>query len=146
MKLLCLLPFLVFTWAAALPALAQQPPTAPTFAPATPAKLPRWRGFNLTNKFQLQWNNGPFLEEDFRMIRELGFNFVRLPMDYRVWTEPSDWTRFRENVLAEIDQAVAWGGRYGIHVMINFHRAPGYTVADPPEAKDLWTDAEAQRV
>ena len=29
---------------------------------------------------------------------------------------------------------------------LNLHRAPGWTVANPPEEKDLWTDPEAQRV
>lgn len=129
--------------------------TAPQTTAAEPVKalpkadaknLPRWRGFNLLEKFQRDWNNGPFREEDFRLIHELGFNFVRLPMDYRVWIQGGDWTKFNEAVLKEIDQAVAWGGKYGIHVSINFHRAPGYTVASPPEAKSLWTDPEAQRV
>jgi aryl-phospho-beta-D-glucosidase BglC (GH1 family) len=117
-----------------------------TLPAATARRLPRWRGFNLTEKFHRDWSNGPFQENDFRWIRELGFNFVRLPMDYRVWIEDDDWTRFNEAVLREIDQAVAWGGEYGIHVSINFHRAPGYTVAEPAEPKRLWTDPEAQRV
>jgi len=114
--------------------------------PASAKELPRWRGFNLTNKFQRDWRNGPFLEEDFRLVSELGFNFVRLPMDYRTWILDNDWTRFNEEILAEIDDAVEWGRAYGIHVCINFHRAPGYTVARPPEEKDLWTDPEAQNV
>jgi len=113
---------------------------------ATPGHLPRWRGFNLLEKFSRQWSNGPFREEDFKLISMLGFNFVRLPMDYRCWTKDGEWTNFDERVLGEIDQAVAWGGTYGIHVCINFHRAPGYTVASPAEARSLWTDAEAQRV
>jgi len=29
---------------------------------------------------------------------------------------------------------------------LNFHRAPGYTVARPPEAKSVWADADAQDV
>ena len=33
-----------------------------------------------------------------------------------------------------------------MHVSFNFHRAPGFTVAKPAEARSLWTDAEAQRV
>lgn len=114
--------------------------------PASAQELPRWRGFNLLNKFMLEWSNGPFEEEDFRLIHELGFNFVRLPMDYRVWIVDGDWRRFNEAVFKEIDQAVAWGGRYGIHVCICFHRAPGYTVAQPEEAANLWTDPEAQAV
>ncbi len=116
----------------------------PAPLPAASAKaLPRWRGFNLLNKFHAEWRNGPFEEEDFRLIAELGFNFVRLPMDYRVWIVEGDPRRFDEKTLAEIDQAIEWGGRYGIHVCLNFHRAPGYSVATPPEPFSLWRDAEA---
>ncbi len=118
----------------------------PSLPAASATKLPRWRGFNLQEKFYLRDERKPFLEEDFRLISKLGFNFVRLPMDYRVWIRDGDWTQLDEDVLREIDQAVEWGGKYKIHVMINFHRAPGYTVARPPEPRDLWTDPEAQRV
>ena len=41
---------------------------------------------------------------------------------------------------------MAWGAKYGIHVSINFHRAPGYTVAHPPERTSLWTDPKTQSV
>ncbi len=108
-------------------------------------RLPRWRGFNLLEKFNVG-KNEPFREEDFRLIAELGFNFVRLPMDYRCWIVDGDWRRLREDTLKEIDQAIAYGRRYGIHVCLNFHRAPGYTVASPAEKKSLWTDPEAQEV
>jgi endoglucanase len=111
---------------------------------ATHDHLPRWRGFNLLEKFNAR--NDRFREEDFAWIAEWGFNFVRLPMDYRVWTEDEDWTRLREATLREIDEAVALGQKHGIHVQINFHRAPGYTVARPAESRSLWTDEEAQRV
>jgi aryl-phospho-beta-D-glucosidase BglC (GH1 family) len=127
---------------AAMPATAAPAP----LAEPTPEQLPRWRGFNLLEKFQFRGEPRPFLEEDFRLIAELGFNFVRLPMDYRGWIRDGDWEQFNETALRQIDEAVAWGGRHGLHVCLNFHRAPGYTVAQPPEARDLWTDAEAQRV
>ncbi len=113
---------------------------------ATWQKLPRWRGFNLLEKFHKDWSNGPFVETDFQWISEFGFNFVRLPMDYRTWIKDGDWRKLNEDVLKEIDQAVEWGRQYGIHVCINFHRAPGYTVASPKETKSLWTDPEAQEV
>jgi aryl-phospho-beta-D-glucosidase BglC (GH1 family) len=114
--------------------------------PASAKKLPRWRGFNLLEKFYLRKEKAPFREEDFRLISKLGFNFVRLPMDYRIWIRDGDWERFDEQQLREIDQAVEWGGKYGIHVWINFHRAPGYTVAKPAEATSLWTDPKTQEV
>jgi hypothetical protein len=118
---------------------------APDLPDASWNRLPPWRGFNLLEKFNAG-KNEPFREEDFRLISELGFNFVRLPMDYRCWIEGGDWRRFREDALREIDQAVEYGKRYGVHVCLNFHRAPGYTVAHPPEAKSLWSDPEAQEV
>ncbi|MBN1517413.1 cellulase family glycosylhydrolase [Candidatus Sumerlaeota bacterium] len=114
--------------------------------PASHESLPRWRGFNLLEKFDLEYSNGPFVEEDFRLISAFGFNFVRLPMDYRTWIVDGDWNQFNEEALKQIDQAVEWGGQYGIHVCLNFHRAPGFTVAHPREEKNLWTDEEAQRV
>ena len=119
-------------------ALAQPEPTA--------RELPRWRGFNLLEMFYKGSSTGPFKEEDFRLISELGFNLVRLPMDYRIWIKDGDWTRFNETALQWVDQAVGYGRQYGVHVCLNFHRAPGYTVADPPEPTNLWTDPATQRV
>jgi hypothetical protein len=117
-----------------------------SWLPATPEKLPRWRGFNLLEKFTAGPVRRPFREEDFRLIAKLGFNFVRLPMDYRCWIKGQDWEQFDEEALRQIDQAVAWGQKYRIHVCLNFHRAPGYTVARPPEKTSLWQDADTQRV
>ncbi len=125
-------------------AAAQTPDAG--WLPATPDNLPRWRGFNLLNKFMVGGNT-PFDEADFRMIHGWGFNFVRIPMDYRIWITNGDWTRINEDAaFRDLDQAVAWGEKYHVHICLNFHRAPGYTVADPPEARSLWTDPEAQRV
>ncbi|MDR0336499.1 MAG: glycoside hydrolase family 5 protein [Planctomycetaceae bacterium] len=107
-------------------------------------KLPQWRGFNLLEKFY--GKNNRFVEDDFRWISDFGFNFVRLPMDYRLWILDNDWRKINEKVLDEIDEAVKFGERYGIHVNINFHRAPGYTVAKPAEPKSVWTDPEALEV
>ena len=101
-------------------------------------KMPIWRGFNLLEKFN--GSNRPFREDDFQNISDFGFNFVRLPMDYRAWVLNDDKTKFNEKTLSEIDRAIDFGKKYGVHVQINFHRAPGYTVANPPEAPLIWKD------
>jgi endoglucanase len=111
----------------------------------TPKHLPRWRGFNLLDKFMVDQQK-PFEERDFADISELGFNFVRLPLDYRCWADQANPKKLKEPVLKEIDHAVELGKKHGIHVQINFHRAPGFTVAQPAEPKSLWTDAETQEV
>jgi len=115
-------------------------------APAEPtvAKLPRWRGFNL-----LEWFNAdsrkPFKEEDFALIAEWGFDFVRLPLSYRCWNsgKVEEWDQIDERALAQVDEAVELGKQHKIHVNINFHRAPGYCVNPPKEPLVLWDDEKA---
>jgi endoglucanase len=109
---------------------------------ATPARLPRWRGFNLLEKFNAS-RNVAFVESDFAWAAEWGFNFVRLPLSYHCWADPKDWLKLREPVIKEIDQAVELGRKHGVHVNINFHRAPGYCVNPPKEPLDLWRDEKA---
>lgn len=115
--------------------------------------LPRWRGFNLLEKFSAAApsksapdsnRNLPFREEDFRWIADWGFDFVRLPMSYHCWSGPERWLELDEPVLEHIDQAIALGQRHGIHVCLNLHRAPGYCVNPPPEPRNLWRDPEAR--
>lgn len=56
-------------------------------------KLPRWRGFNLMEKF-LQDGDSPYQERDFDFIAAFGFHYVRLPLDYRIWTTDSRRSSF----------------------------------------------------
>ena len=53
------------------------------------AKLPRWRGFNLLEKFIKRRDGNPgFRGTDFEIMQEWGFDFARLPMSYHCWSEP----------------------------------------------------------
>ena len=110
--------------------------------PPSPVKNPAWFGFNLLEYFSTDpdWmkyfpykNDGMFPEDDFRWIRDWGFNFVRLPMDYRFWTDLSDLMNISEKQVEPIDRAIRLGEKYGIHVNICLHRAPGECVLDGME-------------
>lgn len=121
-------------------------------APFTPIDLNQFSasltGFNLLGKFDVNWSNVGFIEEDFVMISDLGFNFARLPLDYLTYTKTGDWNIFLEDEITEIDQAIEWGQQYGVHICINLHRAPGYSVNTSPipanQQVNLWEDAAAQ--
>jgi len=106
------------------------------------------KGFNLLGKFDVNWSDYGFSEEEFIILQDLGFNFVRLPLDYRTYTQTGNWDVFLEDQIAEIDRAIEWGRKYGVHVCINLHRAPGYCVNQSTlpanQDLDLWTDAKAQ--
>ena len=108
-------------------------------------RLPPWRGFNLLEKFTLRRGSQPFVETDFAWMRPWGFDFIRLPMDYRCWTDKNDPYKYDEACLKEIDQAVAFGKKHGVHVSLNLHRAPGFCINPPAEQRNLWTDAEARK-
>lgn len=108
------------------------------------------KGFNLLGKFDAGWSNYGFSEEEFIIVKDLGFNFVRLPLDYRTYTQPGNWDVFLEDEVAEIDRAIEFGEKYGVHVCINLHRAPGYCVnpaTSLPASQNisLWSDASAQK-
>jgi len=131
---------------------------AETPGPAQTA-IPRWRGFNLLNFFQAfsrgDESSGNIPEDDFKWIRDWGFDFVRLPMDYWLWIDsdwrqtrklrPDDMLKINESTLEKVDRAVVLGQKYSIHVSLNFHRAPGYCINDPErEPLVLWRDKQAE--
>src|SRR5262249_45534218 len=120
--------------------------TEPTSLPEPlPSRLPLWRGFNLLAKFTLAGSE-PFRESDFDLVREWGFNFVRLPLDYRPRPSAGDRWRLEGAARKETDDAVRFGRERGIHVNLTFPRAPGYCVNPPAEPLDLWRDPEAQEL
>ena len=131
-----MLPSGVERLAALVPSVpAQQGP--PSRSPVRP-KNPAWYGFNLLEYFSTDpdWmkyfpykDDGLFLEDDFRWIRDWGFNWVRLPMDYRFWTGPDLFT-IDEKKIKPIDRALRLGEKYGVHVNLCLHRAPGECILD----------------
>jgi hypothetical protein len=116
--------------------------------------LPRWRGFNL----QYLYRTGPDMlkpdEDHFRWIAGWGFDFVRIPLNYRTWLQrktapgemidPENAFAVDQSVLALVDQMVEFGQRHGIHVCLCFHHAPGYRVGKGVhEPFVLWRDQAA---
>ncbi len=133
------------------------PVTAAQKPPQT--AIPRWRGFNLTDFFQAldrgERGAGMVSEDDLKWIRDWGFDFVRLPMDYWLWIDsdwrktrkltPDDMTKIDERTMEKIDRTVELGAKYDLHVSLNFHRAPGYCINNPDrEPFVLWSDSRAE--
>jgi hypothetical protein len=78
-------------------------------------------------------------------LAEFGFNFVRIPTDYRFWTRDFDYFHPDETVWAQIDAYLDACQARGLHMCLNFHRAPGYCInANHLERHNLWQDAVAQ--
>lgn len=89
--------------------------------------IPRWRGFNLIELA----GGGPaehYRESDFVWMAEQGFNFVRLPCSYWMWSKKNAWMQIIDKNLRPLDRAIDFGLQYGIHINLCLHRIPGYCV------------------
>jgi endoglucanase len=74
-----------------------------------------------------------------------GFNFVRIPVDYRFWTTGFDYFHPDQSIFRFIDQYLEACRSLGIHMSLNLHRAPGYcTNRNDLERHNLWRDEIAQ--
>lgn len=107
-------------------------------------------GFNAQWAFSTSRNEKP-LEPNRRMLdfmAQYGFNFLRIPIDYRFWTEsvtPQKIGTINHQFLDMVDRYVEESVARGIHISINLHRAPGYVITGwETEATNLWEDAIAQ--
>lgn len=118
--------------------------------------LPRWKGFNLLDYFSPRHGGNPngTTDDDFRWMRDWGFDFVRLPMAYPSYLNidrsrnitPDEVCKFDEKVIDDIEKLVQRANQFGLHVSLNLHRAPGYCInAGFHEPFNLWKDHEAQQ-
>jgi len=84
-------------------------------------------------------------EKQLDFIAKKGFNYIRIPLDYRFWTKDFDYLKPDEKVFNNIDGYIKACQQRGLHVSINLHRAPGYCInLNSIEKHNLWKDKEAQ--
>ncbi len=127
--------------------------------------FPAYRGFNLDYLIVDRHDKRPDLAKkvskntvesivnDIEMIADLGFNFVRLPMNYyNLSLNYADAKKgatpiIDESYLEVIDKAVLRARELGIYTELALHTAPGYSVLKvntDPLPYSLWFDEKAQ--
>lgn len=78
-------------------------------------------------------------------VAKHGFNFVRVPMSYWLWTTDFDYFSPDERVFDLVDRYVDACRSRGLHLSLNLHRAPGYCInGNDLERHNLWLDEVAQ--
>lgn len=118
--------------------------------------LPRWKGFNLLDFFSPEAANDKNFtsEEQFKWMRDWGFDFVRIPIAYPSYLKidrtknitQDDVYKISNEAVDKIDALVARAHKYSLHVSLNLHRAPGYCInAGFHEPYNLWKDEAAQK-
>jgi endoglucanase len=87
----------------------------------------------------------PADEKALDFLARFGFNFVRIPLDYRFWTSNFEYFCPDESVFRYIDQYLETCRSRGIHLCLHLHRAPGFcTNHNELERHNLWRDPLAQ--
>ena len=84
--------------------------------------------------------NNFITETDFKQIASLGFDHVRIPIDYNVIQNP-DGT-MRPDGLGRIDAALALCNKYGLRAVLDLHKTPGYSF-DAGEKEAGFFESEA---
>jgi endoglucanase len=122
----------------------------------TTNKLPKWKGFNLTdfNTPNPMSNRRSTTEDHLKWMSDWGFDFIRLPISYPYYLKfdrtknitPDEVYQIDEASVEKIDNLVQMAHKHNLHACINLHRAPGYCInAGFNEPYNLWKDEEAQK-
>jgi len=86
-------------------------------------------------------------ENDFRKIKEFGFNCIRLPFHYRLVYKSVG--KYNLEGLKILDQAIAWAKKYQIYIILDLHAAPGCQNhdwhSDSAGKAALWTNKINQK-
>ncbi len=108
--------------------------------------MPRY-GFNF--QWMFSWEPGrqpePPDTKALNFLVEYGFDFVRIPTDYRFWTKDFNYFQPDETVFEYVDQYLEACRQRGFQLSLNIHRAPGYCInRNDLERHNLWLDPIAQ--
>lgn len=78
-------------------------------------------------------------EEDIKKIKEIGCDHLRLPVDFE---NIYDEKNMCDNPIGYkyIDLCIKWSKKYGLNVVLDLHKAPGYTFDDFKYSEGFFTN------
>lgn len=83
------------------------------------------------------------VEEDFEVIKASGFDHVRIPFDYDLLEDDNNPGAYKSDGLAYLQKCITWGEKYDLNVILDLHKAPGYSF-DTKDDNQLFTDIKLQ--
>lgn len=88
-------------------------------------------GPDRTAEFWKKFKDNYVTEDDIKYIASCGANTIRIPFNYRIFTD-EDYMGLKSNQdgFARIDSVVKWCGQSGLYVILDMHAAPGGQTGD----------------
>lgn len=112
--------------------------------------LPVWNGVTLPNMQQYDWlvceQPQVFSREDVENIAALGFNFIRVPLDTRLYFDLNDPSKVRLDRLMNLDDLISWCAEFGIHLCPDVHFGFGFTTDEDIFNDTIWENPEEQDI
>lgn len=81
---------------------------------------------------------------DIERIAGFGFDHVRVPFDYPLIEDDSAPQCYKESGFAYIDNCLSWCKQVGLNLVLDLHKAPGFSFTTPG-ANTLFTDEGMQQ-
>lgn len=123
--------------------------------PASNRSLPVWRGMNTAHRAFAHygaWGYKPdneYRESDMKLIHDMNMNFTRTMISFSYFGYPKypKDNRINLTMLEELDQWIAWGMKYGVHVQLCMSGFPEMIHAEWPqeiETGDFFSNTKKQ--
>ncbi|NOX34221.1 MAG: glycoside hydrolase family 5 protein [Deltaproteobacteria bacterium] len=89
-------------------------------------------------------------EDDFRNIRDMGANMIRLSLStYKDFEHDTNPFTYREKNFKRLDRLIKWAGKYRLYIIMSMRQSPGGHNSTPHSGNKglnkLWTNREYQR-
>jgi len=116
-------------------------------------KIEELIGPERTEEFYRAWRANHLREEDIKALADWGYNSVRLPMHYNLYTLPvarepvAGQNTWLDTGFELTDQLLAWCKKYHLYLILDLHAAPGGQGSDlaisdrDPDQPSLWDSA-----
>ena len=82
-------------------------------------------GSRYARDYWIRWAKNYVTEEDIRLMAEMGYNSVRLPISSRLFLAEEPEILWVEEGFAILDQVLDWCEKYKIYAILDMHGAPG---------------------
>ncbi|HYD83241.1 MAG TPA: cellulase family glycosylhydrolase, partial [Opitutus sp.] len=101
-------------------------------------------------EFWAEWRENYIVHDDLRLIREMGFNSVRVPLNWRLFVSEHAPFRMEGPGWRLLDRVIEWCRAEKLYAVIDLHGAPGgQTGANIDDSRGrplLFDDPAAQRL